>query len=300
MEHWGIRLRVPGGRADAGPRSTGWLLILTATAALSAIMLGGCQLVPARRVAYHLATALAPAPSQAVPAVVSPATPTPPAVPSPALPTSPLANPAANLPDTFTAICSATPDALSAACEQAELTALVRAGQQEGLSQLPLPADFLTLPAPEQMFVLINEERLSRGLLPIQGLTAGADQQAAAAAQAGSDPPMGGGIVAGNWAADFGPLGAVYDWLYNDGWGGTRGTTTNGGCTADGAPGCWEHRSNLLLQASGQHLYAGIGCSPWAGAKGMAALDSCALEIGTVVGASPTYSYAWSQVVTPG
>jgi len=294
MASWGSRLRESGWFAGHG--FVGWLVVLTAVSVVSAPMLAGCQLAPARQVSDHLATALAPSPPASVVPTSAPPTPTAPPTQDPTRPASPLANPAANLPDTFAATCGSSPGALSVACEQSELRALAQAGQQEGIAQLALPANFLALPADEEMFVLIDEERVSRGLPPIQGLTAGADQQAAAAAVAGSDPPMGGGIVASNWAGDFGPLGAVYDWLYNDGWGGTRGTTTNGSCTSAQAPGCWEHRANLLLQVDGRQLYAGIGCAPWAHDQGVPALDSCALEIGAVGGASPAYSYSWSQV----
>ena len=209
---------------------------------------------------------------------------------------SPLATPPANLPDTFAVACSATPGQVSLACAQAELAALSRAGQSEGLGRLRLPSDFLSLPQAEQMFVLINEERVTRGLAPIQGLTELADQAAAVAAEGSSDPAMGNGIVAGNWAGDFGPLAAMYDWLYNDGWGGSPAATSNGSCTGATSAGCWEHRANVLLDGGGQGLFAGIACVPWAGDHGVAAMDSCALEIGLVSASPPAYVYSWSMV----
>ncbi|MHB8323137.1 MAG: hypothetical protein ACYDHB_01730 [Candidatus Dormibacteria bacterium] len=213
----------------------------------------------------------------------------------PSRPVSPLATPPTNLPDTFAGICSATPGQVSPACAQAELGALVGAGQSEGLGHLPLPSDFLSLPPAEQMFVLINEERVTRGLAPIQGMTELADQAAAVAAESSSDPAMGNGIVAGNWAGDFGPLAAVYDWLYNDGWGGSPAVTSNGGCTGAASAGCWDHRANVLLNGGAQGLFAGIACVPWAGDHGVAAMDSCVLEIGLVSASPPVYIYSWSM-----
>jgi len=276
MAHRGSGGREGRSRRVQGQPAWGRLPVL-ATFSLLGLLLTGCQLAAVRPVSEQRVEATVPPrpatvppPDPAtVPATVPPS-PRPASSPDPARAVSPLATPAANLADTFAAICSASPGALSLACEQAELVALAGAGQKEGLGQLQLPAGFLSLPAAEQMFVLIDEERVSRGLAPIEGLTVAGDQQAAAAAAAGSDPPLGDGIVASNWTGDFGPLGAVYDWLYNDGWGGSRAATSNGECTFAGAAGCWAHRANLLLRPGGQPLWAGSGCAPWAGDQGMA------------------------------
>jgi hypothetical protein len=106
---------------------------------------------------------------------------------------------------------------------------------------------------PEQLFTLVNDERIDRGLPPIDYLTSQLNSYAQAGADAGTDPSFptaltggspltyGGSIWAGGLASD---LEADYFWMYDDGWSGS--STTNGACSLATIWGCWGHRDIIL------------------------------------------------------
>ena len=111
-----------------------------------------------------------------------------------------------------------------------------------------------TLPLPDQLFTVVNEERIDRGLPPIDYMTAQLDSYAWWRELGdGSNRPLhgdrwrpitfGGSFSAGGLSS---PLEADYYWMYQDGWGGastrTRparradrraaGTTATSSCTS--------------------------------------------------------------------
>ena len=134
---------------------------------------------------------------------------------------------------------------------------------QENLPPLSLPSNWSTLTGPEQMFVWTNLERTSRGEAAIPNLV----NTYAGAVQTGitddGDPSLSdlpgshsGSIWAGSYAT---VLGAIYGWMYDDGFGGE-----NGDCTSQDAPGCWGHRDNILADTSNfgtspTEMDAGVG-----------------------------------------
>jgi hypothetical protein len=162
------------------------------------------------------------------------------------------------------------------ACESAELAAINAARASEGVRAMTLPSDFNSLTGDEQLFVVIDLERVGRGLPPFAGLVASLD----AVAQRGTRPP---GAPAGSWEdpsfpsgfaigarssfawkcrrAGFGftcdgsgepgaaiaaggqisALDADYGWMYDDGYGGF-----NVACPTRASKGCWGHRDNIL------------------------------------------------------
>ncbi|HEX2703029.1 MAG TPA: hypothetical protein VHM72_06325 [Solirubrobacteraceae bacterium] len=165
----------------------------------------------------------------------------------------------------------------SADCEHEELDAIDNARAKEGVGPMYLPPDFNSLSGPEQLLVVIDLERVARGLAPFVGIVASLDKVAQDGAQvrgqpagafgdpafparfsvgpgsvlaydcrstrvqhvscAGSGNP-GASIAAGS---NISALDADYSWMYNDGYGGP-----NFDCKTPKTAGCWGHRDNIL------------------------------------------------------
>ncbi len=181
---------------------------------------------------------------------------------------------------------AAGPD--NAGCEQAALAALDAARSAEGLGPAAVPSDFLALPPAEQLFILINDERTARGLAPVAGVVASLSSLAAQGAAANADPPLGALAGSGpwvfeataNWAADFSTAASVYDWMYDDGWGGSPATTTNETCTSPTSSGCWSHRFNILVPTPpGDVAVLGVASQPEPAGSAFAGLESDAMVL---------------------
>ena len=158
----------------------------------------------------------------------------------------------------------------SPACTRLVLSALNGAQAAEHHAGFTLPSNYFSFGPAAQMFVLVNLERISHGVPPLIGLSPYLDAAAAAAAGQARDPvnqpsygpvkvwfPPHGGLYAygGAWAGDsVNAAAAVFDWFYNDGWGG-KAKTWNFACTSASAPGCWGHRDELL------GVWAGTSCN---------------------------------------
>ncbi len=126
----------------------------------------------------------------------------------------------------------------------------------EGIGPLLLPSNWSALSPTKQEFVLIDLERVNRGLAPIVGLSAPLDALAATGAVNQSDPPFpstgeGGGI----WAGGGSVFGADMMWLYDDGAG---GFDANEDCASNHSY-CWAHRDIILGGDGGGTLVAGGG-----------------------------------------
>jgi hypothetical protein len=126
----------------------------------------------------------------------------------------------------------------------------------EGIGALALPANWSSLTPVQQGFVLIDLERVNRGLSPIVGLSASLDAYATRGADSQTDPPFpstgtGGGI----WAGGGTVFGADTMWLYDDGPG---GFDANEDCSSSPAE-CWGHRDIILGSDGGGPLVAGGG-----------------------------------------
>lgn len=105
----------------------------------------------------------------------------------------------------------------SPACTQAVAEALDHARATGGLGPLMLPTTWNTLTPAEQIFVLTNLERVTRGEQPIPGMTAVLNAAALVGAQERLDPLGSSGAWASIWAGDVSPLGSDYLWMYQDG-----------------------------------------------------------------------------------
>jgi hypothetical protein len=138
----------------------------------------------------------------------------------------------------------------------------VRANQEQ-LPALSLPSNWSSLSGIEQMFVWTNLERLSRGEAAIPNLVNTYNGSVQTGLTDGDDPSLSdlpgnsGSIWAGAYAT---VLGAIYGWMYDDGFGGG-----NEDCTTATAPGCWGHRDNILADpatfggSSPTEMDAGVG-----------------------------------------
>jgi hypothetical protein len=111
------------------------------------------------------------------------------------------------------------------------------------------------LPLSEQVFTVVNDERIARGEPPIDYMTSQLDAIAQAGASAGRDPSFPGSLSGGApvtwggavWAGGLtSVLEADYYWMYDDGFG--ESATTNVACSLATAWGCWAHRDIILHQ----------------------------------------------------
>ena len=233
-------------------------------------------------------------------------------------PPSSLLNPTTNIsanPNYYSSCTNAVDGGQSAnsvACEQSAVAAINTGRADQGLPAMSLPNNFYQLPAIDQLFVLVNEERVSRGLVPVYGLSNSLNALAAQGSSANTDPPISQstfstgpwalGLYA-NWAEDFSTAGSMYDWMYNDGWGGT-GNTSNLACTSPTSSGCWGHRANILVSNSSGYTpvmgAASINESSLGGWIGFESDATVLTEVANSELHSVSYSYTWSQAVAAG
>jgi hypothetical protein len=210
----------------------------------------------------------------------------------------PPANPPANIPASpnFASSCTFGSYDDGATCQQKTLEALANARAAEGLGPLGLPSNWANLTKPQQLLVAINLERVDRGQAPIAGLVGTLNTAANTGAANLADPLMPGGypwksygsIVAGGQSS---VLGALYDWLYNDGPG-----SPNIDCDQAGDPGCWIHRTAILRTYQTAPATMGTG-SQIVSYQGTQLPTYAALLVGDTSGAKPTYTFTWAQEV---
>jgi hypothetical protein len=132
-------------------------------------------------------------------------------------------------------------------CDDAARYNIDQARHSEGLGQIALASGLSSEGNDTQLVLITDAERTSRGL-PRLDETVPLDARAISAAYAETDPtgPPDHDWVS-NWAGNYRtPLAADYAWMYDDGPGGT-----NEACTSPSAPGCWEHRDNILSDFGG-------------------------------------------------
>jgi hypothetical protein len=197
---------------------------------------------------------------------------------------------------------------LAPACIARAQQAYANARAAEGLGPLQLPSDFASLTQAEQLFVLIDVERVERGLAPVIGMSAALDTVALAGARANTDPTGVPSQFDGvrltwdrvNWADDADVLGANYEFMYDDGPG-----AGNLDCTATVHTGCWDHRANILYPVrpgdlkKGQVLLAGTAAAPAPGAQS-AYWNSYTELVVMGTGTPSDLVYTWAQAVANG
>ncbi len=134
------------------------------------------------------------------------------------------------------------------------LSSINSARAQEGVGPMNVAESALAaLPFDEQALTVINDERLDRGLPPIDYITSQLDSYAQSAANAAVDPSFPSAVSGGSpisyggsvWAGGMASiLEADYYWMYDDGWSGS--TTTNAACGLLSLQDCWGHRDIIL------------------------------------------------------
>ena len=191
------------------------------------------------------------------------------------------------------------PDPATPQCMAAEVAATDHARAAEGLPPLRLPSNYASLTAQEQLFVLTDIERVSRGEQPVAGLSAIVSQYAQQGAEAGTDPHFTfGAIPSSDWwgsnvvSGALNALDANYTWMYQDGYGGD-----NVDCTSPGASGCWGHRDNELTSNYGGTLVMGAGEAPES--TGLETLSELLVVVADPADVPPL-SYTWSDAVAAG
>ena len=126
---------------------------------------------------------------------------------------------------------------------------------EEGLSPLSFDtARFARLSVSEQIFVISNLERITRGLAPAMAMVNRLDTIAANAARHDQDPVDSGQGFASNWSSAPRSLGqyaffADFGWMYDDG-PPPQYIFRNVDCVRAGQSGCWGHRDNILSNPS--------------------------------------------------
>ena len=136
------------------------------------------------------------------------------------------------------------------------LTSIDQARAREGVGNMPVFESQLdTLPLAEQVFAAVNDERIDRGLPPIDDMTAQLNTYAQGGANSGTDPSFPSSLTGGApitfggalWAGGVSSaLEADYYWMYDDGFSGA--STVNAFCAAASPSSCWFHRAIILHQ----------------------------------------------------
>jgi hypothetical protein len=195
-------------------------------------------------------------------------------------------------------------------CTNRVLEATDRAEHVEGLPSVRLPTNFGSLTIPDQLLVLVDIERISRGEAPVLGVSSADNVFAQVGARDNTDPILppsadaDGSISAwsANYAAGVNTLDANYQWMYTDGWDGRL--TFNGACTSAHAPGCWGHRDNILANESRMpcdsttcSMIMGAGYVRNGATEGYNSYSEIFVQVTGVV---PPLSYTWTQAVSAG
>ena len=136
----------------------------------------------------------------------------------------------------------------ASACDQSALSNIDTALSNEGYGPLSLPSNYSSLSIAAQLLAVANAERTVRGL-PAMPENGSLDYRSYQGAQSSSDPTGPSGYAWGSNLAMGYPtaLSADYVWMYDDG-----ANSPNVDCQSAGAPGCWGHRHNILIQGAGQ------------------------------------------------
>jgi hypothetical protein len=157
---------------------------------------------------------------------------------------------------------------------------------REGVGPLMLPRNWRALGAAQKLLVLVDLERVNRGLAPVIGLSPMMDRVAHEGAERAADPPTPRGRfmkAGGIWAVSRSALLADLMWMYDDGPANGDGMV-NVDCQAASTAGCWDHRRVILMR--GSKILGGGG---EAYARGTKNFD---FESVTGSGARPSFTWA--------
>lgn len=195
----------------------------------------------------------------------------------------------------FTAYCGSHPPN-DPRCIALELKAIHNARKAQGFHtrRLVLPSNYTSLSYAEQTFVLTNLERVDRGLHPFIALVPELDSRAKGGARDFSDPWLTRSLTelfgvqkwSSVWAEDYGPLAADYDWMYDDGYGGSGPRVLH--CHFKTDSGCWIHR-DIIIGHYGAPRHTLIAGAASAGRDALSVAE--VLSAGQVRPATTTYTW---------
>jgi hypothetical protein len=178
------------------------------------------------------------------------------------------------------------------------LSSIDAARADEGVGTMDISESALAaLPLSEQMFAVVNFERVDRGLPPIYDMTTQLNSYAQAGADSMTDPPIPTSVTGGSpitfggslWAGQSSALEADYYLMYDDGFGGSA--TTNIACTLATPSGCWIHRDIIL------HEFGGCPTGPPVLSMGAASSSGSIAALVVSSCAPPNdVTLTWSQV----
>jgi len=182
-------------------------------------------------------------------------------------------------------------------CIDAAVYYLDKARSRANLPPYALPANFPSLPPPQQLFILVNLDRVQYGLPPFPGMTARLDHDALVSGVWRADDPHPSnttGLTAWwpGWAGAFLNAPMAYEtWVWNDGLG-----STNPRCTPSDHSRCWGHRHSVLWKyGSNLAMGAAVGRDSRHHRRGYTYLF-----VGGNAAYKPVYTYTWKQAVEDG
>jgi hypothetical protein len=161
-----------------------------------------------------------------------------------------------------------------------------------------LPANFASLSPPQQLFILVDLDRIQYGLPPIPGLTAQLNHDALVSGVWRVDDPHPSNARHlsawwPGWAGAFYNAPMAYEAaVWSDGLG-----STNPRCTPTDHSRCWGHRHSVLWKFRAGSVLA-MGAAAGRGSnhhRGYAWLF-----VGGDSGFAPSYTYRWSDAVADG
>jgi hypothetical protein len=209
----------------------------------------------------------------------------------------------------------------SVACTTYTLAAVNVAQAHEHARTIVLPTNYYHLTVPEQLFVLTDLERVTRGLPPLVGLVPSLNQAASQGARDDRDPVMASAHYVANdnawvsgpiviaahfeggtsiWAGDdSSPVDAMFEWMYDDGWGGSTKSTSNLACSSPTGAGCWGHRDNLLGASFGSRCATCVAGAAYAGSNAENAWTTSYAMIFVEPVNQLVMTFTWNRNVVP-
>jgi hypothetical protein len=181
-------------------------------------------------------------------------------------------------------------------CIDAVVWYLDKARSRVGLPPYALPANFPSLSPQQQIFVLVNLDRVQYGLRPIPGMTSALNHDALASGVWRADDPHPSNTTGLNiwwpgWAGAFDNAPMAYEaWVWSDGLG-----STNPRCTPTDHSRCWGHRHSVLWKYG---PVVAMGAA--AGRDSRHRRGYAYLFVGGNAGYRPAYTYTWEQAVADG
>jgi hypothetical protein len=199
------------------------------------------------------------------------------------------------------------------ACTNYVLTAINAARSAEGVVAMVLPSNWYSLTPAQQMFVVVDLERVDRGYPPYLGLNAVLSAEDKRAASGRRDPGLARGFAVGTdtmkypgfggaWGGGYTVLAVDYVWMYGDGWGGSTVRTSNSACTSLIAIGCWAHRDEMLGWDPKFNPGVGLGCTRCEMGAGFAVVSggaSYAVSVELPAHRAPAMTFTWARNVVP-